>query len=91
MSRKAKLVAHLSSSQLKERYKKSEDPVEGRRWHLLWKVSLGWSIKNSALAVGINYDYGRKIVSRYNHQGEAEVEVWFFDESEASRRVHSRP
>ena len=27
-------------------------------------------------------------VSRYNHQGEAEVEVWFFDVSEASRRVH---
>lgn len=73
MSRKARLLGNLSSSKLKEKYKKSQDPVEGRRWHLLWKVSLGWSIKNSALAIGINYDYARKIVSRYNHQGEAAV------------------
>jgi molybdenum-dependent DNA-binding transcriptional regulator ModE len=47
--------------------------VEGRRWHLLWKVSLGWSLKNSALAVGINYDYARKIVKRYNNEEKKEL------------------
>ena len=58
---------------LKKKYIKSQDPVESRRWHLLWKVSLGWSIKNSALAIGINYDYGQEIVKKYNNLGEEGV------------------
>lgn len=41
-----------------------------RRWHLLWKISLGWTIKNSAIAVGINYDYAKQIVKKYNCLGE---------------------
>ncbi len=73
MSRKPSLAQYLSSEELKKRYRQSRDPVEARRWHLLWKVSLGWSIKNSAVAVGINYDYARKIVRRYNKQGEQGV------------------
>ncbi|WP_222427398.1 helix-turn-helix domain-containing protein, partial [Hyella patelloides] len=40
---------------------------------MLWKVSLGWTIKNSAVAVGINYDYAQKIVSKYNKQGSESV------------------
>ena len=74
MVRKAKLVGHLTSLELKERYRKSQEAVAGRRWHLLWKISLGWSIKNSAIAVGMNYDYARKIVRKYNEQGEQAVE-----------------
>lgn len=70
MPRKAYLANHYSSDELKQKYIKSQDPVESRRWHLLWKVSLGWSIKNSALAVGINYDYGKEIVKKYNELGE---------------------
>jgi len=31
---------------------------------------LGWTIKNSAIAVGINYDYGKEIVKKYNELGE---------------------
>ncbi|NES73692.1 MAG: helix-turn-helix domain-containing protein [Okeania sp. SIO2D1] len=67
------LVPHFSSAQLKEKYRKSKDPVEARRWHLLWKISLGWQIKDSAVAVGMNYDYARKIVKRYNELGEEGV------------------
>jgi hypothetical protein len=47
MPRIAYLVPHYSSDELKQKYIKSRDPVESRRWHLLWKVSLGWSIKNN--------------------------------------------
>ena len=54
---------------IRDRYLKSQDSVESRRWHLLWKISLGWSIKNSAIAVGINYDYGKEIVKKYNRLG----------------------
>jgi hypothetical protein len=52
MPKKAYIPTHFSSDELKK------DPVESRRWHLLWKVSQGWTVKNTALAVGINYDYG---------------------------------
>lgn len=43
--------------------------MESRRWGLLWKISLGWTIKNSALALGIDYQYAKKILKRYNETG----------------------
>ena len=70
MPRKTHLVPHFSSPELKSKYLKSQDPIESRRWHLVWKVSLGWTIKNSAIAVGINYDYGKEILKKYNVLGE---------------------
>ena len=42
MPRKAHLAKHHSSEELKKKYLKSKDSVESRRWHLLWKISLGW-------------------------------------------------
>ena len=70
MPRKAYLANYFSSEQLKEKYFSSSDPVESRRWHLLWKISCGWTIKNSALAVGISYAYAKKIIKKYNDLGE---------------------
>ncbi|MEA5501234.1 helix-turn-helix domain-containing protein [Limnoraphis robusta] len=74
MTRKTDLASHYSTNELKQKYLKSKDPVESRRWHLLWKVSLGWTIKDSAVAVGISYDYGKEIVKKYNDLGETGVE-----------------
>lgn len=73
MPKKAYLASHYNSSELKNKYLTSQDLVESRRWHLLWKVSLGWSIKNSAIAVGINYDYSKEILKKYNQSGEQGV------------------
>lgn len=73
MPKKAYLAKHFSSSELKEKYLKSKDSVEARRWHLLWKISLGWAIKNSAIAVGCSYVYAQKILSRYNQNREEGV------------------
>ncbi len=73
MPKKAYLANHHSSEELKQKYLKSQDPVELRRWHLIWKVSLGWTIKNSAIAVGVNYDYGKEILKKYNELGEQGV------------------
>ncbi len=53
MPKKVQLAEHFSTLELKDRYRKSKDSVESRRWHLRWKVSLGWQLKNSASAVGI--------------------------------------
>lgn len=73
MQKKAYLASHYSSSELKKKYLKSKDSVESRRWHLLWKVSLGWSIKNSCVAVGISYSYGKQIVKKYNDSADLGV------------------
>ena len=74
MPKKATLVSYYSSSELKQKYRKSQDAVESRRWHLLWKVSLGWTIKQAALAVGISYEYSKEIVKKYNEGAEKGVE-----------------
>jgi len=44
MPKKAYLADHLSTDELKDGYRKTKDPVESRRWHFLWKISLGWSV-----------------------------------------------
>ncbi|WP_199303328.1 IS630 family transposase, partial [Oscillatoria sp. FACHB-1406] len=73
MPKKAYIAPHFSSDELKSKYLKNQDPVESRRWHLLWKVSQGWTVKNAALAVGINYNYGKEILKKYNELGEEGV------------------
>jgi transposase len=73
MPKKPDLAQHFSSAELKEKYLKNRDLIESRRWHLLWKISLGWTIKNSAVAVGYSYPYAQKILNRYNSCGEAGI------------------
>jgi transposase len=73
MPKKPDLAQHFSSAELKEKYLKNRDLIESRRWHLLWKISLGWTIKNSAVAVGYSYPYAQKILKRYNSCGEAGI------------------
>ncbi len=70
MTRKIELAEYYKPSELKEKYLKSQNLVESRRWHLLWKISLGLTIKTSAFLVGISYSYARKIVNKYNQEGE---------------------
>jgi transposase len=69
MSRKAYLHPHLTSVELKTRYLRTKDRVESRRWHLLWLVSLNWTIQQASQAVGMNYDYAKDIVKNYNQRG----------------------
>jgi transposase len=73
MPKKAHLAKFYSSKELKDKSRKSTDSVEARRWHLLWKVSLGWTIKHSAVAVGLSYPYAKSLIKRYNELGEAGV------------------
>ena len=41
MTRVAHLEPYLSSFELKNRYREATHPVEGRRWQLLWLISIG--------------------------------------------------
>lgn len=69
MPKKVELEPHLSHSDLKARYRASCDPIEARRWYLLWKVASGWTVKAAAAVVGLNYDYARRVVKKYNEMG----------------------
>ena len=71
MPRKLHLEPHFLSAELKSRYRASTDPVESRRWHLLWLVSAQTTLTEAARVVGLNYDYARTIVSDYNREGAA--------------------
>lgn len=73
MPKKAYLATHLDAAQLKQHYHTCTDPVESRRWHLLWLAASDWSIKQAALASGISYDYAEAIVADYNQRGKAAV------------------
>jgi transposase len=63
------LATHFTSDELKTRYQRSKDPVESRRWHLLWLVSQQWYLIDAAASVGVSYSYARKVVHAYNSDG----------------------
>lgn len=73
MPKKVKLVDYLTEDELRQKYRYCRDRVESRRWHLLWKISQSWTIKDSAAAVGISYEYAREIVRKYNAEGTTSV------------------
>ncbi|MEG4294076.1 helix-turn-helix domain-containing protein [Microcoleus sp. C2C3] len=69
MPPKAHLESHLTAEELKIRYRQAQNTTESRRWHLLLLVSRNWTIKEAAQVVGLNYDYAKEIVQRYNREG----------------------
>lgn len=73
MTRTAYLEPYLSATELKKRYREATNPIEARRWHLLWLIALPSTIKEAAAVLGINYDYARSIVKSYNQQGETAI------------------
>jgi transposase len=73
MGRTITLEKHLSDEELKTRYQSSTDPIESRRWHLLWLVSQRWYLLDAAASVGVSYSYARKVVYAYNQDGVAAI------------------
>ena len=70
MPKYATVADHLEAEELKRRYQRATDPVEGRRYHLLWLVKQKkYSLKQAASVVGLNYDYGKDILKAYNQEG----------------------
>lgn len=69
MPKRVQIESHFSSAELKRRYQTSTDPVELRRWHLIWLVNDGWTLTDAASVIGLNYHYAREIIQNYNHQG----------------------
>lgn len=82
MGRKLQLTSHHEVGELKARFRRCPDPVEARRWQLIWQVSKGQSLTAAAKSIGFNYDYARDIVKAYNTKG---------SEGLRNRRRDSRP
>lgn len=69
MPRPLHLKPHFSATELKARYRASGDPVESRRWHLLWLVHTDMTLTNAAKVAGFHHDYDRSVVRDYNRDG----------------------
>lgn len=64
-----KIREYLSTKELHQRYQNCKDPVEAKRWYLLWQVSLSETVKEVALKMNLNYNYALSIVRKYNRYG----------------------
>ena len=82
MGRNLQLKSHYPIDELKARFRGCRDPVEARRWQLIWQVSNGQTLTAASTAIGFNYDYARDIVKAYNAEGAAGLR---------NRRRQSRP
>ena len=69
MPRQAHVEPHLSSEELKQRYRQAKDPIEIRRWQLIWLVSEKRTIRQASAVTGLNYDYARELLKAYNQRG----------------------
>jgi transposase len=72
-ARIAHLEPYLSATELKHRYRETTNPIEARRWQLLWLIAFSKTIKEAVAVLGINYDYARSIVKSYNQHGETAI------------------
>lgn len=70
---RVQLQPHLTAKELKHHYQQTQDCIEARRWHLLHLVAQQWTVKQAAESVGLNYDYAKEIIRRYNQDGEAGI------------------
>jgi transposase len=71
MTRSLPLHPHLPASELAQRSRQAPTPVEARRWQLLALIADDLTVKHAARLVGLNYDYARRVVHRYNQEGPA--------------------
>lgn len=67
--KRTELAAHLTSDELKARYRTCRDAMEARRWHALWQISLGTTITETAALACLHRNGVGKIVKRYNADG----------------------
>lgn len=69
MTRQTHLHPHLPDAELAQRARRAPTLVEARRWQLLALVADGKSAKDAAALVGLNANYARRVIDRYNRDG----------------------
>src|SRR5215204_1492930 len=69
MSEKGNSSGESESSQLESLYRKASDPVVRTHLLMVWRMSLGDSIREVAGMVGYSQKWVREIARRYEEQG----------------------
>src|SRR5687767_8009624 len=69
MPKKIILVAHLSVTEVKGRYRNARGAVERGQWHVIWLIAQGRSTSEIAEVTGYSTTWIRTIVHRYNEHG----------------------
>jgi transposase len=69
MTQRTDVAAHLTSDELKLRYRSCRSAKEARRWQALWQLSLGHSITETAALTGFHRNWVRTLLQRYNAGG----------------------
>lgn len=73
MPRHLFVTDHLPTQELAQRSRQAPTPVEARRWQLLALVADAMTVEHAASLVGLNAEYARRVVRRYNRDGPASV------------------
>ena len=65
-----KLESHLSSEELKQRYRNSCDSVERSHYQIIWLLASGKTVPEVSSSTSYSTKWIYKLASRYNHLGE---------------------
>ena len=64
------LKPHLSSEQLKQRYRSSSDPVERSHYQIIWLLASGKTVPEVSSITDYSTQWIYKLANRYNQSGE---------------------
>lgn len=71
MTKYVHVVAHLTTDELEQRYRKADDPVERSHLQIVWRLSRGKHVREVAEATGYCANWIRIVARRYNQHGPA--------------------
>jgi transposase len=69
MAKRVEVKTEQTVEELRERYRKANEPVERTHWHILWLMKEGHTPDEVAKQVGYTARWVRTIVGRYNRLG----------------------
>ena len=69
MPKTIKIVPHLSSKELEDRYRKARDPVQRSHYQILWLISEGKTTTQVMGATGYSRGWIQQLARRYNADG----------------------
>lgn len=73
MARRIELKPHLTSEELRARYRSCQRPQEKARWHALYLISRGAVAADAARRVGRASSWITALARRYNREGASAV------------------
>lgn len=69
MPKKIKLLPHLSTEELENRYRSAKDPVERSHYQIVWLIARGKTTTEVMEATGYGRTWIQKLSRRYNEGG----------------------